>query len=605
MQYEFLKKFPRRMKNVGIYAVIIQNSSQKLSWKQYGFTKFDEQINLLFEVLLYIMEQSLKEEKCTMDDIATYIDTINVQYLRKDISYEQCHQLGDFIVNTVLSNEGRPMYFGGYDFEKNEYEEMHISYVANKIVYVENEVRRTSYYLTDDGYNLLLSTLEIEDNMKFNIHEIIFRLHLEKQSYDKAVNDIKNVFNLMRIQFQRVQEAMRQIRRNALSYSVDEYEEVLVGNLNTITDTKKKFQEYKTVIQERVKDLEEENINIRKLSKKEQQDLNNLRVIEEYLTRVLDEHQKILNSHFDLKILYTEELERLSQARLIQRFSMRRDLYDKVLKQADTLKNMDMFLRPLFNRNPEKIYNLNKAFSYEKSVNAGMEKDTEEEVDFDEEAFRREKEEKLQKKLLVYEKSLQYLLEKASVTGEVSLGQLKDRLDIYPEEKEIFIPNVDVFKEIMVELIRNRTIDIATLKKERREYIQEQPDGFQLNEMILKLVEEQPENNDITSIEVERLENEEAITFSEIKDEENRRKTKIHVVPKPRPQRDVPPAPEFGYGFRDIGIIEVLGEFEPEHPPQANGRPTNRRTMTCQYIHFQQLMYLVAIDYDLPSGNFK
>ena len=525
MQYEFLKKFPRRMKNVGLYAVIIQNSSQKLSWKQYGFTKFDEQINLLFEVLLYIMEQSLKEEKCTMDDIATYIDTINVQYLRKDISYEQCHQLGDFIVNTVLSNEGRPMYFGGYDFEKNEYEEMHISYVANKIVYVENEVRRTSYYLTDDGYNLLLSTLEIEDNMKFNIHEIIFRLHLEKQSYDKAVNDIKNVFNLMRIQFQRVQEAMRQIRRNALSYSVDEYEEVLVGNLNTITDTKKKFQEYKTVIQERVKDLEEENINIRKLSKKEQQDLNNLRVIEEYLTRVLDEHQKILNSHFDLKILYTEELERLSQARLIQRFSMRRDLYDKVLKQADTLENMDMFLRPLFNRNPEKIYNLNKAFSYEKSVNAGMEKDTEEEVDFDEEAFRREKEEKLQKKLLVYEKSLQYLLEKASVTGEVSLGQLKDRLDIYPEEKEIFIPNVDVFKEIMVELIRNRTIDIATLKKERKEYIQEQPDGFQLNEMILKLVEEQPENNDITSIEVERLENEEAITFSEIKDEENRRKT--------------------------------------------------------------------------------
>ena len=517
MQYEFLKKFPRRMKNVGLYAVIIQNSSQKLSWKQYGFTKFDEQINLLFEVLLYIMEQSLKEEKCTMDDIATYIDTINVQYLRKDISYEQCHQLGDFIVNTVLSNEGRPMYFGGYDFEKNEYEEMHISYVANKIVYVENEVRRTSYYLTDDGYNLLLSTLEIEDNMKFNIHEIIFRLHLEKQSYDKAVNDIKNVFNLIRIQFQRVQEAMRQIRRNALSYSVDEYEEVLVGNLNTITDTKKKFQEYKTVIQERVKDLEEENINIRKLSKKEQQDLNNLRVIEEYLTRVLDEHQKILNSHFDLKILYTEELERLSQARLIQRFSMRRDLYDKVLKQADTLENMDMFLRPLFNRNPEKIYNLNKVFSYEKSVNAEMEKDTEEEVDFDEEAFRREKEEKLQKKLLVYEKSLQYLLEKASVTGEVSLGQLKDRLDIYPEEKEIFIPNVDVFKEIMVELIRNRTIDIATLKKERREYIQEQPDGFQLNEMILKLVEEQPENNDITSIEVERLENEEAITFSEIK----------------------------------------------------------------------------------------
>ena len=93
MQYEFLKNFPRRMKNVGLYAVIVQNSVQKLSWKQYGFAKFDEQINLLFIVLLYIMEQSLKEEKCTMDDIATYIDTINVQYMQKDISYEQCRKL--------------------------------------------------------------------------------------------------------------------------------------------------------------------------------------------------------------------------------------------------------------------------------------------------------------------------------------------------------------------------------------------------------------------------------------------------------------------------------------------------------------------------------
>ena len=93
MQYEFLKNFPRRMKNIGLYAVIVQNSVQKLSLKQYGFTKFDEQINLLFIVLLYIMEQSLKEEKCTMDAIATYVDTINVQYMQKDISYEQGRKL--------------------------------------------------------------------------------------------------------------------------------------------------------------------------------------------------------------------------------------------------------------------------------------------------------------------------------------------------------------------------------------------------------------------------------------------------------------------------------------------------------------------------------
>lgn len=66
MQYEFLKNFPKRMKNVGLYGVLIQNSIQKTSWKQFGFLKFDEQMNLIFAVMLYIMEQSLREENCTM-----------------------------------------------------------------------------------------------------------------------------------------------------------------------------------------------------------------------------------------------------------------------------------------------------------------------------------------------------------------------------------------------------------------------------------------------------------------------------------------------------------------------------------------------------------
>ena len=73
MQYEFLKNFPKRMKNVGLYGVLIQNSIQKTSWKQFGFLKFDEQMNLIFAVMLYIMEQSLREENCTMDDIGALL----------------------------------------------------------------------------------------------------------------------------------------------------------------------------------------------------------------------------------------------------------------------------------------------------------------------------------------------------------------------------------------------------------------------------------------------------------------------------------------------------------------------------------------------------
>ena len=528
MQYEFLKNFPRRMKNVGLYAVLIQNSIQKTSWKQFGFMKFDEQMNLIFAVLLYIMEQSLKEENCTMDDIGVYIDTVNTRYLGKEISYEDCRKLGDFIVNVILSNEGRTMYFDGYDFDQNAYHIMHISYVANRIVYLDQEVRRTSYYLTDDGYNLILSTLEIENNMKLTIHEMLLQMHLEKQSYDKAVDDVKNIFNRMHIQLQKIQETMGKIRRNALSYSVKDYEEILLENLDTISETKERFQKYREMVRTRVQKLEEENINVRRLGEKEEENLENLRIIERYLNRTIDEHQKILSSHFDLKALYTRELELLSQVSLIQRFSFRNDFYDKVLQNPTSLESLDYFLRPLFNREPDKVYNLNKALLYQKPSARDEEEDTEEVMDFDEEAYLQEQEEKRQRKLKRYENSLGLLLEEAISEGEISLLNLQSKIIKNEKEREKIqnqlIPNVEIFKEIMVELIRNREIDIEALKKERSEFIQDQTSDFQLNEMLLQLSEERFADEKIHKIEIYRIEDGTTVTFDNVLTEKGEKK---------------------------------------------------------------------------------
>lgn len=518
MQYDFLKHFPRRMKSVGLHFMLIQNSIQKTTWKQYGFSSGAEQINLIFAVLLYIMEQSLKEERCTMDDIGAYIDTVNMQHFHKSINYDECKQLGDFIVNVILSNEGKAMYFEGFDFEENEYRDMHVSYVANRIVYVDQEFRRTSYYLTDDGYNLLLSTLEIENNMKLTVHEMIFQMHLEKQSYDKAVDEIKNVFNLLRVQLQKIQDACGKIRRNALSYSVRDYETILLENLDTIQNTRQKFQDYREMVKSRARELEERNINVQQLQSKEKEKLGYLREIENYLTRTIDEHQKILSSHFDLKSLYTRELEQLSQMSLIQRFPLRTGLYDKVLKDADTLTRLDYFLRPLFNQDVDKAYNLNKAFQLQRPARRKTESDSEEELDFDEESWKREKDRLRQEKLKKYESSLGCLLRHASGKEGISLLELKERME--EEERRELIPNVEIFKEVMVELIKSREIDLTALQKERCEYIQDNPEDFQLNEMLLKLAgaETDAGRKRIVRVRAVRVEDGKTVVFPEISD---------------------------------------------------------------------------------------
>lgn len=517
MQYDFLKTFPKRMKSVGLYALLLSASGQKSIWKDNEFDTEDEQLNMVFAVLLFIMEQSLREMPCTTDDIGVFIDTINTRYFQKPMNFEDCRGLGDFIINKVLSNEGAPMYFSGFDFEKSAWQQIHISYVGNRIVYLDQEVRRTSYYLTDDGYNLLLGTLEVENNMKLTIQEMIFRMHLEKQSYDQALEDIKGVFNLLRIQIQRIQEAMNRIRRNVLDYNVTDYEKIQQEDLDTIEQTRDKFRGYRETVQNRVRELEEQRINVHLLESSEEDKLRNLREIETYLNRAIDEHQRILNGHFDLKTLYTDELEKIAEMSLVQRFSLRKELFSQILEQPESLDRMETFLHPLFNRDPQRILNLNRIFEPRRTAETEADEEDTVELDFDEDAWLAEQEERRRLKQQRMDGSLMILLEAAMRRPGVHLSEI--RAGASEAEYQQLVPSVDLFREIMVELLQARIIDIRQLRQERADYILEEKEDFSLKERILKIVEDRPEWKGIIRLRIEKDPAAGPVLFERVPDE--------------------------------------------------------------------------------------
>lgn len=516
MQYDFLKAFSKRMKVVGLHAVIVDNSRDKGTWKQFGINSFDEQLNIVYSVLLFVMEQSLKEENCTIDDISGFIDDINTQYYGKPLTASDCRELGVFIVNNILSNEGRTMYFESYDYEEMSNKSLHISYLGNRIVYDEEERRRTSYYLTDDGYNLLLGTLEIESNMKLTIQEMIFKLHLEKQSYDKALDDVKNIFNLMRIQLQKIQEAMQRIRRNALDYDVVEYSKLLQENLDTINQTKEKFKGYRDTVHTRVREMETGAIDVSTLDDNDSK-LRDLREIERYLNRAIDEHQRILNNHFDLKALYTVELEKLTEFSLVQRFNLRSDLYDKVLENPDCLSRLEYFFRPLFNKNPEKVFNINKIFEKQKLHEEDDISSTDATEFFDQESWEAEQERLRQAKLAVYYGSLFCIMKRVAENKSVRLSALAKELNDTEELRQL-IPNTHIFKEIMVELLKVQTLDLDVLREEKTNFLQDKANEFQMAVMILNMLEDNPEWNWIKFIDVTKYPEAEPVLFKGVTD---------------------------------------------------------------------------------------
>ena len=88
MNFDFLDDQHVRMKKIGAYSILFRNSIAKGTWKKYGFSEWYEQDNLIFTVLLYIMEESLKNDMCTIDNIGYFIDEINsIHFKKEDLRY--------------------------------------------------------------------------------------------------------------------------------------------------------------------------------------------------------------------------------------------------------------------------------------------------------------------------------------------------------------------------------------------------------------------------------------------------------------------------------------------------------------------------------------
>ncbi|VYU69878.1 hypothetical protein [Clostridium tertium] len=518
MKLDFLNQHHIRMKKIGAYSLLFRNSISKRTWDKYGFIEGYEQDNLVFSVLLYIMEQSLKEEICTIDDIGEFIDEINSIYYKKSISYEECKELAEFIVNVILCDEGKAMYFKALNYKKVEYEDINISFLKNSMEYIEG-VRRVSYSLTDEGYELILSTLEVEESLKLTIQEIIFKLHLDKASYDKALDDIKNIFNDMRRRVQKMENDIRRIKESPLTYSVDEYKSMMEGNIEILNDNKKKFLAHKLAIEEKIQVFEEKDIHIKDLNEEEMESLMNLRIINEYLGKTIDEEQRILKSHFDLKRIYGEELENISKMALIERFDIKKEVFNKILENPNKLDNIHLLFSSLFTRNPDKNYNLNKAFNFQQPVRAKENEDDEEILSFNEEDIIEAENKKKLERIEKCNKIIELILEFACEKEKITLSEINNKIKESEVLKDVLIPTVNIFREVIIEMLKVRDINIKELQEERKTSIDNNEIEFQLNKSILEIIDRNDLLSNILEIRINKVEFGEDIKLEHVKDE--------------------------------------------------------------------------------------
>jgi hypothetical protein len=189
-----------------------------------------------------------------------------------------------------------------------------------------------------------------------------------------------------------------------------------------------------------------------------------------------------------LKDIYGRELENISKMSLIERFNFRTEVYDKILDNPNRLEDIDIFLRPLFRMEPQKNYNMNKALEYQKVIRKNQQEE-DEEISFDEteliEAENKRKLERLEK----YKGVIEILLELAIGREKISLGEINSLIKGSETLMNTLIPTVEIFREVIIEMLKNRTIDIAEIQEERKNAVESGEIEFQLNKSILEIID--------------------------------------------------------------------------------------------------------------------
>ena len=213
------------------------------------------------------------------------------------------------------------------------------------------------------------------------------------------------------------------------------------------------------------------------------------------------------------------ELETISKMALIERFNFRNEVYEKILDNPNMLENIDIFLRPLLKRELPKKYNINKSLEYQKNINKDYSEE-DEELSFEEIDFIDEINKKKIEKLKKYNDVITLILELSMKQGGISLREIQELIKESNELMEKLIPIVEIFREVIIEMLKNRNININEIREERKNAIENGEIEFQLNKSILEVLDNNSELNIIKEININKLIDKDDIKFEGVKTED-------------------------------------------------------------------------------------
>jgi hypothetical protein len=301
----FLEGFEKRMQIMAAIDSIVNRYNRNMDMERlFERGHLD---NIIFSVLVFIMERTLSEdEECTMDSISAFLREIIPAY-QPDFSAEKIRPLAEYIIKDILQNGGEARYYPVMKYGKG-LGPIRIRLIDDKLKDSENGYTIT-YQLTNQGYDLLFRTKEVEEEISFTIEELKLRELIKRKNYKKAISQSANLRQMIRQKRNDISQFIQKIRENIYEVDIREYENLVSSTYALLEEEYGTMNEIRDMIVLSEQRLQEEERSRGQLDEEMKKARREIAIIRRNIIDTIDEQKQVILERHSLAQIYKEMIE--------------------------------------------------------------------------------------------------------------------------------------------------------------------------------------------------------------------------------------------------------------------------------------------------------